>query len=85
MGVVIKFKAKEAQETKQDLMAEKMVEIAEEIDAVILKHLQDDGVDPRDLVGLLAHRMGTLMNHLDEKSELWGICEKVMKKQARID
>ena len=82
MGDLIKFRSKK---TSQDRMAEKMVEIAEEIDAVILKHLQDDNIDPRDLVGLLSHRLGTLMNHLDEKSELWFICEKVMKKQAQID
>ncbi|SME94260.1 hypothetical protein [Pseudobacteriovorax antillogorgiicola] len=81
MGKVINLTPKK---TAQDRMAEKMVEIAEEIDAVILKHLQDDNIDPRDLVGLLSHRLGTLMNHLDEKSELWFICERVMKRQAQI-
>ena len=82
MGRLIKFPGRK---TKELATAEKLVEVAEEVDAVILKHLQDDSIDPRDLVGLLAHRMGTLMNHLDEKSELWQICEKVMKKQAKID
>lgn len=82
MGQLIRFPG---QKTKELATAEKLVVVAEEIDAVILKHLQDEGIDPRDLVGLLAHRMGTLMNHLDEKSELWHVCEKVMKKQAKID
>ena len=82
MGKVIELKPSK---TPQDRLAEKLVEIAEEIDAVILKHLQDDNIDPRDLVGLLSHRLGTIMNHLAEKSELWGICEKVMKQQAQIE
>ena len=70
---------------EERLAAEKLVEIANEIDAVILKHLDSGAVDARDLVGLLSHRLGSLMNHLDEKSELWGLCEKVMKQQAQID
>lgn len=82
MGDVIDFLSRL---NAPDEAAVKMVEIADEIDAVILKHLQDDGIDARDLVGLLAHRMGTLMNHLEEKTELWDVCEKVMKKQAKID
>ena len=77
MGKLLKFPERKSQDI---LTAEKLVGIAEEIDAVILQHLQDDMIDPRDLVGLLAHRMGTLMNHLEEKTELWGVCEKVMKK-----
>lgn len=82
MGELIELKAKKS---KQDLIAEKLVEIANEIDAVILNSLQDDTVEVRDLVGLLSHRLGSLMCHLDEKSEVWYICEKVMKKQARLD
>ena len=68
-----------------DPVAQKLVEIANEIDAVILKHLNDKDVEARDLVGLLSHRLGSLMNHMDQKSELWGVCEKVMKQQAHID
>lgn len=82
MGKVLEFKAQESQEAKT---AASLVRIAEEIDAVILRNLQEDHVDPRDLVGLLSHRLGTLMNHLEEKSELWFICEKVMKRQAQLD
>ncbi len=82
MAKVLEFKPSQSTEIKT---AESLVKIAEEIDAVILRHLQEDHVDPRDLVGLLSHRLGTLMNHLEEKSELWYICEKVMKRQAQID
>ena len=39
----------------------------------------------RDLAGLLSHRLGTLMCHIEGKEKLWGVCEKVLKKQAAID
>ena len=81
MGKVLQFK----QRDQVGKAAEKMVEIADEIDGVILRRLGDKDIDARDLAGLLAHRLGTLMSHIDEKSELWYLCEKVMKKQARLD
>jgi len=59
--------------------------VADEIDAVILKHLDQGEIDPRDLAGLIAHRLGTLMRHLDQKSKLWDVCEKVLKAQAAIE
>ena len=82
MGKVLKFRQKERQE---DRITRKMIEIADDIDAVILKHLQDSDVEIKDVAGLLSHRLGTLMNHLEDKSELWFVIEKVLKKQARID
>ena len=40
MGKVLNFRQKERQE---DRITRKMIEIADDIDAVILKHLQDKG------------------------------------------
>jgi hypothetical protein len=81
MGKLIQFPGREA----QDREAKRLMRIADEIDAVILKHLDSGEVDPRDLAGLIAHRLGTLMRHLDQKSKLWDVCEKVLKAQAAID
>jgi hypothetical protein len=61
------------------------MKIADEIDRVILKHLDAGQIDPRDLAGLIAHRLGTLMRHLEEKGKLWDVCEKVAKTQAAIE
>ena len=82
MGDLLTFKQVK---TRQDLTAEKLVEIADEIDAIILKNIENDDIEVRDLVGVLSHRLGALMKHLDEKSELWQVCEKVMKQQAHLD
>ena len=81
MGQVIQFPNRPA----RDEEARKMMKIADEIDAVILKHLDAGDIDPRDIAGLIAHRLGTLMRHLDEKSKLWDVCEKVAKAQAAIE
>lgn len=81
MGTVIQFPSREP----QDAEALRLMKIADEIDSVILKHLDQGKVDPEELAGLLAHRLGTLMRHMDEKNRLWGACEKVLKTQAAID
>ncbi len=81
MGKVIQF----PQVDQKDAEAKKLMGIADEIDAVIIKHLNGGDVDPRDLAGLLAHRLGTLMRHLEGKTAVWDVCEKVLKTQAAID
>lgn len=84
MGQVIKFPVRE-ELTGRDREAKRLMAIADEIDAVILKHLDEGAVDARDLAGLLSHRLGALMRHLDEKSVLWDVCQKVLKAQAAIE
>ncbi len=83
MGKVIEFKTRE--ERREEDITWKLVQMADDIDAVILRQLSDPDIDPRELVGVLSHRLGTLMNHLEEKAELWYVCQKVMKKQAQLD
>ena len=68
-----------------DREAQILMEISNEIDAIVLAHLQAGDVEPRDLAGLLSHRLGTLMRHIEGKEKLWDVCEKVLKKQAAID
>lgn len=63
----------------------KLLELGQQIDDVILRYMQDPDVDPRELAGILSHRLGTLMAGMDERSELWEVCERVMKRQAKID
>jgi len=82
-GKLIPFKSKK--QKKLDQNAIDLVRVSDELDAVILKHLTSGKVDPRDVAGVLSHRLGTLMRHIDNKDALWEVCEKVLKKQAAID
>ena len=83
MGKVLEFKTPE--ERRAETVTYKLVKMADEIDQVLMRHLADEDIDPRELVGVLSHRLGSLMNRLEEKDELWYVCQKVMKKQAQID
>src|SRR4051812_25475202 len=84
MGTVIQFqgaaeRAARAADERRDTEAKRLMAIADEIDAVIVKHLHGGDIDPSDLAGLIAHRLGTLMRHLEQKSRVWDVCEKVAK------
>ena len=83
MGKVLEFKT--PAERHEETVTYKLVKMADEIDQVLMRHLADEDINPRELVGVLSHRLGTLMNRLEEKDELWHVCQKVMKKQAQID
>ena len=83
MGKVIEFKTRG--DKREERVTQKLVKMADEIDQVLLRHLSDQDIDPRELVGVLSHRLGTLMNHLEEKAELYYVCQKVMKKQAQLE
>lgn len=95
MGKVIQFKAPartkgqgsvaNRRRAEQDTEALRLMQVSDEIDAVLLKHISAGTVDPRDLAGLMAHRLGSLMRHIDQKSKLWDVCEKVLKAQAALD
>jgi len=80
MGEVIYLKF--PKKSDDELM--KLCHLADDIDAVIKHYISDEQVDLRDLTGVLSHRLGTLLNKLDSKDELWELCEGVLKKQAQL-
>lgn len=82
MAKILTFKAPKSAEERQ---AEKLVKVADEIDAVLIRHLGAQDVDPRDLAGVLSHRLGTLMRHIEEKTELWDVCQRVLKREAHLE
>jgi len=77
--------AKSQQKTAPDSTSIKLLKIADEIDAVIMTHVQSGDVELKDLAGLLSHRLGTLMNHIDNKEELLPVCVNVLRRQAKLD
>ena len=66
MGKVIQFPTR----NKEDEAISILLKISDEIDEVILRHIDSGEVDAKDLAGLLAHRLGTLMRSVEEKSKL---------------
>ncbi len=80
MGNIIKFPTKQAfpPEVRQ------LKDLSDQIDSLVLAAI-DKGIDPNEVAGLLAHRLGTLLRGVNTKSKLWDVCEKVLKKQAILD
>ncbi|MBP6217504.1 MAG: hypothetical protein KA436_02835 [Oligoflexales bacterium] len=87
MGKVISFsrQKKDSASSKNFNEADKLKQISDKIDHLILNSLNRRELEPYEVVGLLAHRLGTLMRHMEQKRRVWDICEKVLKKQAIID
>jgi hypothetical protein len=66
-------------------VAEKLVKVSQNIDAVILEALTDPDIQLSELTGIVAHRLGSLMRNIDERSELWPFYEQLVRKQAHLD
>ena len=80
MAKIVKFvpKDKISKETIQ------LCQFSDDIDAVIKHYFIDKELDLKDLVGIMSHRLGNLLQCHDDKEKLWEICHEVLKKQASI-
>ena len=81
MAKVLKF----PEDRRLGLHVQKLKAISDKIDGVVIDALVEQHVDPHELAGLIAHRLGTLLRGFDDKSKTWDVCERVAKKQAVID
>lgn len=61
-----------------------LLKISDEIDALIAEAIFDDEINPRDVAGLIAHRLGALIRQLDgdDHEKLIAVCREVMIRQA---
>ena len=87
-GKLLEFRPvanKSAKKSTPDSASIKLLKVSDEIDALIMHHVQTGNVDLRDLAGLLSHRLGTLMSHIEDKKELLPLCLKVLRRQAKVD
>jgi len=82
MGKILQFPL---QQVALQHEAEKLKEVSDKIDSIILDSLDDQEVEPYEIAGILAHRLGSLMRNMNQKNKIWDVCEKVLKKQAIID
>lgn len=56
----------------------KIMQIADEFDRIILKHITDQDIEVKTLIGVMAHRLGAILNKVDRKNDMWDICKKVI-------
>ena len=62
-----------------------LVNVADAVDTIVMNAIKNEGLDPRDLAGVLAHRLGTLIRHLENKERLFEVCTDVARGQAAVD
>ena len=62
----------------------KLCDLADDIDAVVKHYIVQDEIEVRDVIGVLAHRLGSLLNVIESKDELWAVCEDVLRRQASL-
>lgn len=84
-GVAKVIPLRPTSKTKLDTSTVKLLRLADEIDALILRHVEAGDIDPKELAGLLSHRLGTLMKHLENKEALLDVCVDVLRRQAAVD
>lgn len=82
MAKVIKFPVKGASAVSPSII--KLKNASDAIDDIIVSCLQDPSLDPKEVAGVLAHRLGSLIKNMDQKEKLWEIYQKVAEKQAQI-
>jgi len=80
MGQIIDLSKRQV---ARDPVAQKLVNFSTEIDQIVLRYLylDDDTVAAKELAGVLAHRLGTLINMFERKEELCIVCEEIMRNQ----
>lgn len=80
MGKVLQFNKKPVKDAKTDLL----IQLSDEFDAVIVDAVFDQEIDPKDVAGLLAHRLGALIRQLEgpDREKLIRICQEITQKQA---
>ena len=82
MAKVLKFPA--GKDVRHSPSVIKLKNASDAIDEIIVACLQDHTLDPKEVAGVLAHRLGALIKNMEEKEKLWGIYRKVTEKQAQI-
>ena len=58
--------------------------VSDHLDKVILESIDSGKLDIHELIGLVSHRLGTLLNTVKEKKQLWQVCISIIEKQAKI-
>jgi hypothetical protein len=79
MGKIINFP-----DRRYDQNIAKLKDISDSMDKIIIEAVSN-GMDPNEVAGILAHRLGALMRNMEQKSKLWDVCERLLKRQAAID
>lgn len=80
-----KAKILEKKNSVVDHEAELLLKIANQIDAIIIEELERGEVSGVELAGVLAHRLGAILKNLNNKADMWHLCQKIIERKASIE
>jgi hypothetical protein len=80
MAKILKFNKK----PEIDPKTANLLAVSDDIDTLMAEAIFDHELDPKDVAGLLAHRLGSLIRQVegDDRDKLIAICKEVMMRQA---
>ncbi len=81
MAKVLNFQLKKKSQAEQAELT-RLLKLSDQVDEIILETLQKGLIEPKELVGILAHRLGTLISHFDNKEMFLQVCIEVLSKQV---
>lgn len=82
MSKIIRFPIEKRSSTSEVI---RWKNASDRIDESLREGLEQHQLSAEELSGLVAHRLGALLRNLDDRSRIWGVCEKVLRKQAVLD
>jgi hypothetical protein len=80
LGKVVNFKSK--QQRQEEALSKKMIQIADQIDDLIVEHL-NKGMDHKEIAALLAHRLATLVRNFPDQQRVMEFVEKLMQERLK--
>lgn len=81
MAKIINFPSKNSKYSSE---VKKLKEISDQVDYIIINALTDKNIEYKELTALLAHRLGALLSHGEDKKKLWKICQCIICEQAGL-
>lgn len=81
MAKILSFPGKK---TWHSAEVKKLKEVSDKIDSIVLAALVDNTIEYKEILALMAHRLGTLLSHTDDKKKLWKVCESIAHEQAGL-
>ena len=70
---------------KTDKEVIKLCHLSDDLDAVVKHYILEENVDIKDLVAVFSHRLGSILNRVEDNEDLWEVCERVLLRQAKIN
>lgn len=82
MGKIIQFPQEHPKKIPQLL---KLKELSDEIDELVYSAKVQKEINMIEIIGVMSHRLGNLLQRTKNKAEVWKVCQEIVKEQSLLD